>query len=76
MKTTPSKRPMTPNMRKLLQFISEYYTKHEYMPTYDEMRIKMGYKSKNSISMLIEKLEQRKDIKVVKGYRRNIELNG
>ena len=46
------------------------------MPTYDEMRIKMGYKSKNSISMLIEKLEQRKDIKVVKGYRRNIELNG
>ena len=66
---------MTPNMKKLLQFISEYYTKHEYMPTYDEMRKEMGYKSKNSISMLIIKLEQRKELKRLYGYRRNIELN-
>jgi len=66
---------MTPNMKRLLQFINEYYTKHEYMPTYDEMRKEMGYKSKNSISMLIIKLEQRKELKRLYGYRRNIELN-
>ena len=66
---------MTPNMKRLLLFINEYYTKHEYMPTYDEMRKEMGYKSKNSISMLIIKLEQRKELKRLYGYRRNIELN-
>jgi len=75
MKTQPNKRPMTPNMKRLLLFINEYYTKHEYMPTYDEMRKEMGYKSKNSISMLIIKLEQRKELKRLYGYRRNIELN-
>jgi SOS-response transcriptional repressor LexA len=39
------------------------------------MKKEMGYKSKNSITQLIEKLEERKDIRRLKGYRRNLELN-
>ena len=42
-----------------------------------EMANEMGYKSKNSVSVLIEKLEQRKELKrEYSGYSRNIVLNG
>ena len=36
----------------------------------------LDFKSKNSVTVLITKLEQRKDLKRLKGYRRNIVLNG
>ena len=76
-KTVRGKRPMTPKMLKLLQFIKNYSTKFGYMPTFKEMANEMGYKSKNSISSLIEKLEQRDEIKRdYSGYSRNIILNG
>ena len=71
------KRPMTPKMLKLLQYIKIYSTKHGYMPTFLEMANEMGYKSKNSVSVLIEKLEQRNDLKRdYSGYSRNVILNG
>jgi len=70
-------RPMTPKMLKLLQYIKNYSTKHGYMPTFLEMANEMGYKSKNSVSVLIEKLEQRNDLKRdYSGYSRNVILNG
>ena len=69
--------PMTPKMLRLLQYLKNYSTKHGYMPTFLEMANEMGYKSKNSISSLIEKLEQRKELKrEYSGYSRNIVLNG
>ena len=71
------KRPMTPKMLKLLQFIENYTKKYKYSPTFLEMANEMGYKSKNSVSVLIEKLEQRNDLKRdYSGYSRNIILNG
>jgi|TARA_E500000318_G_C3394414_1_gene147269 SOS-response transcriptional repressor LexA len=76
-KIVRSKRPMTPKMLKLLQYIKNYSTKHGYMPTFLEMANEMGYKSKNSVSVLITKLEERKEIKRdYAGYSRNIVLNG
>ena len=63
MKTTKSKRPMTPKMLKLLQFIKNYNKQYKYSPTFSEMAKELGYKSKNSASVLIKKLEQRKEIK-------------
>ena len=44
-KTT--KRPMTPKMLKLLQFIKNYIKKYKYSPTFSEMAKELGYKSKN-----------------------------
>ncbi len=71
------KRPMTPKMLKLMQYLKNYSTKHGYMPTFLEMANEMGYRSKNSVSVLIEKLEQRNDLKRdYSGYSRNIILNG
>ena len=69
------KRPMTPKMLKLLQFIENYTKKYKYSPTFSEMAKEMGYKSKNSVTVIINKLEKRNDIKKIKGYRRNIEIN-
>ena len=76
MKTKISKRPMTPKMLKLLQFIKNYIKKYKYSPTFSEMADELGYKSKNSVSVLIKKLEQRKEIsREYSGYSRNIVLN-
>ena len=68
---------MTPKMLKLLQFIKNYSTKYGYMPTFLEMADEMGYKSKNSVSVLIDKLEERQELKRdYAGYSRNVILNG
>jgi SOS-response transcriptional repressor LexA len=76
MKIRTSKRPMTPKMLKLLQFIKNYIKKYKYSPTFSEMADELGYKSKNSVSVLIKKLEQRKEIsREYSGYSRNIVLN-
>jgi len=76
MKIKTSKRPMTPKMLKLLQFIKNYIKKYKYSPTFSEMADELGYKSKNSVSVLIKKLEQRKEIsREYSGYSRNIVLN-
>ena len=76
-KTVRGKRPMTPKMMKLLQFIKNYIKKYKYSPTFEEMAREMGYKSKNSVSALVLKLEQRNELKRdYAGYSRNIVLNG
>ena len=68
---------MTPKMFKLLQFIKNYTKKIKYSPTFSEMAIELGYKSKNSVSSLVKKLEERDEIKRdYAGYSRNIEING
>ena len=72
---TKNKIPMTTVMLRLLKFIKNYYKKNEYMPTFSEMAVGLNYKSKNSITVLIDKLASRNDLKKIKGYRRNIELN-
>jgi|TARA_B100000085_G_scaffold86419_1_gene78005 SOS-response transcriptional repressor LexA len=75
MKQEKNKRPMTPAMKRLLEFVRKYYTNYGFYPTFQFMADKMGYKSKNSITQLVEKLEQRGDLIRMPGYRRNIKLN-
>ncbi len=71
----PNKIPMTPVMMRLLNFIKKQYKKNKYWPTFQEMADGLNYKSKNSITVLIDKLAKRNDVKKINGYRRNIELN-
>jgi len=68
--------PMTPVMLKLLNFIKKYVKKNKYYPTYQEMADALNYKSKNSITVLVNRLAKRNELKKIKGYRRNIEING
>ncbi len=67
---------MTPVMLKLLNFIKKYVKKNKYYPTYQEMADALNYKSKNSITVLVNRLAKRNELKKIKGYRRNIEING
>jgi|TARA_R100000935_G_scaffold54506_1_gene83474 SOS-response transcriptional repressor LexA len=67
--------PMTPVMLNLLNFIKKYVKKNKYYPTFQEMCEGLNYRSKNSITVLINKLVKRNEIKKITGYRRNIELN-
>tara|TARA_R110002020_G_scaffold234544_1_gene446617 strand:+ start:1651 stop:1878 length:228 start_codon:yes stop_codon:yes gene_type:complete len=71
-----NKVPMTPKMLNVLNFIRKYSKKNKYNPTFQEMCDALGYKSKNSITVLVNKLAKRGELTKVKGYRRNIELNG
>ena len=69
-----NKIPMTPVMLNLLNFIKKYVKKNKYYPTYQEMADGLNYRSKNSITVLINKLAKRNEVKKINGYRRNIEL--
>jgi|TARA_B110000259_G_scaffold38058_1_gene43375 SOS-response transcriptional repressor LexA len=69
-----NKIPMTPVMLNLLNFIKKYVKKNKYCPTFQEMANGLNYKSKNSITVLINKLAKRNEVKKINGYRRNIEL--
>ena len=75
-KRMKSRIPMTPKMLNVLNFIKKYSKKNKYNPTYEEMKNSVGDKSKNSITVLIDKLVARGELTKIKGYRRNIELNG
>ena len=56
--------------------VKKYVRKKKYNPTFQEMADNLGYKSKNSITVLVNKLVARGEVTKIKGYRRNIELNG
>jgi hypothetical protein len=56
-------------------FIKKYVKKNKYYPTYQEMADALNYKSKNSITVLVNRLAKRNELKKIKGYRRNIEIN-
>lgn len=70
-----NKVPMTPVMLKLLNFIRKYVKKNKYYPTFQEMTDGLNYRSKNSITVLVDRLVKRNELKKQNGYRRNIELN-
>jgi SOS-response transcriptional repressor LexA len=55
--------PMTPVMLKLLNFIKKYVKKNKYYPTYQEMADALNYKSKNSITVLVNRLAKRNELK-------------
>ena len=72
-----NKVPMTPKMMKVLKYFKKYYTKYDMSPTRRKMQMDLGYKSPNSISVLVNKLVDRGDIiKIASNKARNLEMNG
>ena len=58
-----NKVPMTPVMLKLLNFIRKYVKKNKYYPTFQEMTDGLNYRSKNSITVLVDRLVKRNELK-------------
>lgn len=65
---------LTPKQFQLLNFICDYTGRHGYSPSFDEMKLAMGLKSKSGIYQLAESLEKRGYIKREPNKSRAIEV--
>jgi len=66
---------LSPRQKKLFDFIKSYMKKTPVAPSYDEMMIATGYKSKDSISKIVKQLEERKWITRLPGKNRSIQIS-
>ena len=65
---------LTAKQLKLFKFIKNYIAKKNISPSYDEMKVAVGLKSKNSINTRVNQLEDRKWIKRLPGKARSIQI--
>jgi|TARA_X000001388_G_C2225899_1_gene121119 repressor LexA len=65
---------LTAKQLKLFKFIKNYIAKKNISPSYEEMKMAVGLKSKNSINKRVSQLEDRKWIKRLPGKARSIQI--
>ena len=65
---------ITSQQRKLLLIIENYLAIYGFSPSYDEMRIHMGLRSKYGIFRIVNALEERSYIRRIKNKARSIEV--
>jgi|TARA_R110000796_G_scaffold20229_1_gene60424 repressor LexA len=65
---------LTEKQLKLFKFIKNYIAKNTVSPSYDEMRMAVQLKSKNSINKYVGQLIDRKWIKKLPGKARSIQI--
>ena len=68
---------MTPKMMGVLKYLRKYIKNNEMSPTIRKIQVDLGYASPNSITVLINKLVGRGEVKrIAKDKARNLVLNG
>jgi len=65
---------MTPRHKECLDFIGAFWADNGYAPSYDEIKIGLGAKSKSSVAALVIKLEERGYIQRMPNLARSIRL--
>ena len=65
---------VTDKQLKLFNFIKDYINKNTISPSFDEMKISIGLKSKCGIAARIEQLEQIGWLKKLPGKNRSIQI--
>ena len=65
---------LTEKQLKLFKFIKSYISKKNISPSYDEMKVAIGAKSKCGIAARIKQLEERGWIKKLPGKARSIQI--
>ncbi|MBC8159548.1 MAG: hypothetical protein H8E94_09490 [Alphaproteobacteria bacterium] len=65
---------MTPRHKECLDFIKTFWEEKGYAPSYDEIRVALGAKSKASVSGLLSKLEGRGYIKRIPNLARSVRV--
>lgn len=65
---------LTPCQRDLLGYLQRYEKQHGYTPSYEEMRVALGYGSKSRVHALVVGLEERKAIQRMPGQARSIRV--
>jgi len=67
---------MTPNLKSCLDFISVFWKDNGYAPSYEEIKVGLGAKSKSSVAALVKRLEERGYITRMPNLARSIRLVG
>lgn len=65
---------LTPKQSKLLDYLRAFIAEHRYSPSFDEIQIALGLKSKSGVHRLVTALEQRGYARRIPGYARSIEV--
>jgi len=65
---------LTEKQLKLFKFIKSYIAKKTISPSYDEIKVAVGLKSKNSVNVYINNLEERGWLKRIPGKARSIQI--
>tara|TARA_E500000318_G_C3438159_1_gene163886 strand:- start:384 stop:602 length:219 start_codon:yes stop_codon:yes gene_type:complete len=65
---------LTEKQLKLFKFIKNYITKNKISPSYEEMKVAIGLKSKCSIQKKIEQLQDRGWLTKLHGKSRSIKI--
>ena len=66
---------LTEKQLKLFNYIKSYMKKKPIAPSYDEMKVAVGLKSKSGIGAILKQLEDRKWITKLTGKHRSIQIN-
>lgn len=66
--------PVTPVQQEALNFLRSYIAGYHRPPSYDEIRIGLGLKSKGNVSRLIGQLERRGLVRRNIGLNRSLEI--
>jgi repressor LexA len=66
---------LTNKQLKLFNYIKSYMKKKPIAPSYEEMKVAVGLKSKSGIGAILQQLEDRKWIKKLTGKHRSIQIN-
>ena len=66
---------LTNKQLKLFNYIKSYMKKKPIAPSYEEMKVAVGLKSKSVIGAILQQLEDRKRIKKLTGKHRSIQIN-
>lgn len=66
--------PLTERQHRVLDFIAQYAKDHGFPPTYQELRLHMGYSSLNAVSEVLRALERKGYIRRLPGRSRSIIL--
>jgi repressor LexA len=65
---------LTEKQLKLFKFIKSYIAKKTIPPSYQEIALAVGLKSKNSVNVYINNLEERGWLKRIRGKARSIQI--
>ena len=65
---------LTEKQKKIFYFIKSYMSKNPVAPSYEDIMKATGYKSRNSINVIVKQLEERKWITRLPGKSRSIQI--
>lgn len=65
---------LTKQQSRVLRFIKEYCNKHEYSPSYDEIKEGIGLASKSGIHRIMTALQERGHIHRYKNRKRTVSI--